>query len=203
VLKPKFSGLVKDQPIVTYIGRQDSEKGIDLLLYAARMLQDRGIKMQLVICGGSSFGQRYRDVIKHIAQHLRVHVHHRRRIPGEMRDALYAYSRCIVYPSIHREPFGMVAAEAMSYGTPVIVPDSGGITEAIQWEGRRGGLMFRSWDSADLAKQLERMLTDDELHRELAANTREIAANFTVDRMTDQVLEHLGITAKAAARVGA
>ncbi|MGE5607891.1 MAG: glycosyltransferase family 4 protein, partial [Bacillota bacterium] len=156
-----------------------------------------------VVCGGSSFGQRYRDVIKHIAQHLRVQIHHRRRIPGEMRDALYAYSRCIVYPSIHREPFGMVAAEAMSYGTPVIVPDSGGITEVIQWEGRRGGLTFRSWDSADLAKQLERMLTDDQLHRELAANTREIAANFTVDRMTDQVLEHLGITTKAAAGVGA
>lgn len=198
VLKPKFPGLVKDQPIVTYIGRQDSEKGIDLLLYAARMLQDRGVRMQLVICGGSSFGQRYRDVIKHIAQHLRVHVHHRRRIPGDMRDALYAYSRCIVYPSIHREPFGMVAAEAMSYGTPVIVPDSGGITEAIQWDGRQGGLTFRSWDTADLANQLERMLTDDALHRELAANTREIAAHFTVDRMTDQILDHLEIAATVA-----
>ncbi|MFI5381030.1 MAG: glycosyltransferase family 4 protein, partial [Tepidisphaerales bacterium] len=195
VLAPKFPKLSRDLPIVTYIGRQDSEKGIDLLLYATKMLQEKGIRMQLVICGGTSFGQRYRDVLKHIAEHLRVTVHHRRRIPGEMRDALYHYSRCIVYPSIHREPFGLVAAEAMSRGTPVLVPDIGGITEAIRWNGQAGGLTFRSWDSADLAKQLERLLTDDALHAELAANTRGIAANFTVEKMTDRVLEHLGLAA--------
>jgi len=193
LLKPKFPDLLPNVPIVTYIGRQDPEKGIDLLLYAARMLHDRGVKMQLVVCGGSSFGQRYREVLKHIAEHLRLTVHHRRRIPTEIRDALYACSRCIVYPSIHREPFGMVAAEAMSYGTPVLVPDHGGITEAIQWDGRAGGLTFKAWDTADLARQMERILTDHSLHATLAANTRDIAANFTVQRMTDQVLAHLGI----------
>ncbi len=178
---------------MTYIGRQDSEKGIDLLLYAAKILAERGVKMQLVICGGSSFGQRYRDVLKHIAEHLRLMVHHRRRIPAEMRDALYAYSRCIVYPSIHREPFGMVAAESMSHGTPVIVPDIGGITESIEVDGLRGGLTFRSWDSADLADQIEKLLTNDNLHRELSNNTRGIAANFTVETMTERVLAHLGM----------
>jgi glycosyltransferase involved in cell wall biosynthesis len=157
------------------------------------MLLDRGLKMQLVICGGSSFGQRYRDVIKQIAEHLRVPIHHHHRIPTQMRDALYAYSRCIVYPSIHREPFGMVAPEAMSHGTPVLVPDQGGITEAIQWNGQSGGLTFKSWDSADLARQLERLLADDVLYAQLKSNTRPIAAHFSVERMTDQVLAHLGL----------
>ncbi len=195
VLFPKFPLLKLDpsEPIITYIGRQDSEKGIDLLLYAAKMLQERGHKFQLVICGGSSFGERYRETLKHIAEHLRVFVHHRRRIPAEMRDALFAYSRCIVYPSIHREPFGMVAAEAMSHGTPVLVPDIGGITESIEVDGVCGGLKFKSWDSADLARQLERLLTDDHLHAQLVRNTRPIAANFTVEKMTDRVLEHLGL----------
>jgi glycosyltransferase involved in cell wall biosynthesis len=193
VLYKKFPKLTLDEPIVTYIGRQDSEKGIDLLLYAAKMLHERNVRMQLVICGGSSFGQRYRDVLKHIAEHLRLTVHHRRRIPAEMRDALYAYSRCIVYPSIHREPFGMVAAESMSHGTPVLVPDIGGITESIEVDGQRGGLTFRCWDSADLANQLQRLLTDDQLHAELSSNSRSIAANFTVEKMTDRILEHLGL----------
>src|SRR5689334_21324607 len=158
------------------------------------MRQERGRRMQLVICGGSSFGERDREMLKHISEHLRLFVHHRRRIPGEMRDALYAYSRCIVYPSIHREPFGMVAAEAMSHGTPVLVPDIGGITESIEVDGRAGGLTFRTWDSDDLANQLERLLTDDQLHHQLSANTRSIAANFTVEKMTDRILEHLGLT---------
>jgi glycosyltransferase involved in cell wall biosynthesis len=193
VLRPKFRTLDQSLPIVTYIGRQDSEKGIDLLLYAARMLQEKGLGMHLVVCGGTSFGQRYRDVISQLGSHLRLNIHHRRRIPAEMRDALYACSRCIVYPSVHREPFGMVAAEAMSHGTPVIVPDRGGIAEAIQWDGRFGGLTFRIWDSGDLAVQLERMLTDDALHAQLAANTRFIAGQFTTQKLADRVLEHLGL----------
>lgn len=192
-LAPKFGGLKRDLPIVTYIGRQDSEKGIDLLLYAARMVQDRGVKFQLVICGGSSFGQRYRDVIKQIAQHLRVPIHHRRRIPEQMRDALYAHSHCVVYPSIHREPFGMVAAEAMARGTPVIVPALGGIQEVVQINGLRGGLTFRPWDTADLADQIHLMLTDEALYRHLSSNTRTLAAHFTVERMTDRVLQLLGM----------
>ncbi len=193
LLEKRFPGIKSDIPIVTYIGRQDSEKGIDLLLYAVRMLLNRGVKIQLVICGGSSFGQKYPYVLQRIAEHLRVPMHHRLRISGDLRDALYHYSRCIVYPSIHREPFGMVAAEAMSRGTPVLVPDLGGITEAIQWEGKTGGLTFKAWDSADLSRQLERLITDDSLHAELVSNARSVASNFTVQKMTDQILEHLEV----------
>ena len=155
--------------------------------------------MQLVVCGGTSFGQRYRDVIKHIGEHLRLLVHHRRRIPDVMRDALYAYSRCIVYPSIHREPFGLVAVEAMARGTPVIVPDRGGIAELIEHDGRAAGLTFRSWDSADLARQLERMVTDDGLHAELQRSAREMAGRFTLDQMVDDLLDHIGLAAAAPA----
>jgi glycosyltransferase involved in cell wall biosynthesis len=99
-----------------------------------------------------------------------------------------------VYPSIHREPFGMVAAEAMSFGTPVLVPDLGGITEVIAVDGRRGGLSFAAWDSRDLADQLQRLLTDDALRGELAANARGVAEHFSVKHMTDNVLAHMGIS---------
>jgi glycosyltransferase involved in cell wall biosynthesis len=190
-LLAKLPELKRDVPIITYFGRQDSEKGIDLLLYAAKILQEEGVGMQLVACGGSSFGLKYREVCEQIAGHLRLNVMWKRRVSDELRAALYAHSRCVVYPSIHREPFGMVAAEAMSFGTPVVVPDRGGITEAIGRDGVRGGLTFRSWDTADLAAQLRRLLTDDALHAELSANARPLAAEFSVGRMTDRVLEVL------------
>jgi glycosyltransferase involved in cell wall biosynthesis len=198
--KPKFETLLtklpelqRNVPIVTYFGRQDSEKGIDLLLYAVKMLQERGVKLQLVACGGTSFGLNYREVCEAIASHLRVKVMWKRRVSDELRAALYAHSRCIVYPSIHREPFGMVAAEAMSYGTPVLIPDHGGIIEAIQSDGKFGGLTFKAWDTADLAAQLFRLLTDDSLHAQLSANTKVIAASFTVEKLADRVLAHMGL----------
>ena len=188
-----FPHLKPDQPIVTYLGRQDAEKGIDLLLYAAKILRERGVTLQLLCVGGSSFGQKYADSCKHIAEHLRLNVFWKRRVTNEVRSALYQRSRCIVYPSIHREPFGLVAAEAMSHGTPVLVPDHGGITEVVQIDGKRGGLTFKAWDSCDLANQLERLVMDETLHRELCGNTRALAALFSVDKLADNVLEHMGL----------
>jgi len=189
----KLPGIKKNVPIVAYFGRQDAEKGIDLLLYAVKQLRDKGIALQLICCGGTSFGLDYRRVCEEIAKHLRLEVMWKRRVSDAVRTALYAHARCIVYPSIHREPFGMVAAEAMSYGTPVLVPDHGGIVESIHREGQAGGLTFQAWNSGDLAVQLERLLTDDKLHAQLAANAKTVAAQFSVEVLTDRVLEHLGI----------
>jgi glycosyltransferase involved in cell wall biosynthesis len=193
LLTEKMPGLDPAIPIITYFGRQDTEKGIDLLLYATRMVKDQGASMQLVICGGSSFGWSYQEICKQIASHLRLSIFWKRRVTDELRAALYAHSRCVVYPSIHREPFGMVAAESMSHGTPVIIPDFGGITEAIRANGLVGGLTFKVWNTPDLAEQMHRLLCDDALYTSLAANTRQIAQSFSVDVMTDRVLAHLGL----------
>jgi glycosyltransferase involved in cell wall biosynthesis len=193
VLRRIFPSLMPDVPLVTYLGRQDPEKGIDLLLYAAKMLGERNVRLQVAAVGGSSFGLQYRKSMEAVAEHLRLTVFWKGRVSNDERTALFRQSRCVVYPSIHREPFGMVAAEAMSFGTPVLVPDLGGITEVIEADGRWGGLSFKAWDTADLAAQLERLLRDDALHRELSTNARPIAEHFSVAHMTDHVLEHLGL----------
>lgn len=200
ILAEIFKSLKPDVPIVTYLGRQDAEKGIDLLLYAVKILRERGVKLQLLCVGGSSFGGQYMDSMKQVAEHLRLIVFWKRRVSDKVRNALYQLSRCVVYPSIHREPFGLVAAEAMSHGTPVLVPDRGGITEAVEVDGRRGGLTFKSWDSGDLADRLEQLISDDSLHAELKANTRAVAAYFSVERLADRVLEHLQLGGTSQAR---
>ncbi len=193
ILKTVFPHLNRELAMVSYVGRQESEKGIDLLLYAAKLLKSREIPLQLVICGSTAKGQAYQKVIESLTDHLGLAIHHASTVTPEVRDALYAHSRCVVCPSVNREPFGLVAAEAMGRGTPVIVPDYGGITEVIRDGEKAGGLTFKTWDSGDLARQIERMLTNHALYRELSDNTRTIAARFSAERMTDAVLEHLGL----------
>jgi glycosyltransferase involved in cell wall biosynthesis len=190
-----FPRLRPDVPIVSFVGRNDSEKGIDLLLYAARMVQAGGRRFQLVVAGGTTFGSAYREACEQLADHLRLDVHWQGRITEPVRDALYAHSRCVVYPPVHREPFGMVAVEALSHGTPVIVPDYGGLAEAIRANGSRAGLTFRVWDSRDLAEQLERMLADDAVHADLARNATRVAQAASVERLADRVLAHLDVEA--------
>ena len=101
ILQSVFPDLDQDRPVVSYIGRQESENGIDLLLYAAKILEVRSRAVQLVICGST---------VSDIASHLRIPIHHARAISVAVRNAPYMYSYCVVYPSINREPFGLVVA---------------------------------------------------------------------------------------------
>lgn len=193
VLKKVFPNLIEGIPVVSYIGRQDVEKGIDLLLYAVRLLETRGVPLQLVVCGVCPRGSGYPAMIAGLADQLGVLIHHYGAIPPDLRDALYAHSRCVVCPSVNREPFSLVAAEAMAAGTPVLVPDCGGVAEMVRDGDVPAGLTFRSWDSGDLACQLRRLLVDEALHRELAANAPGVAARFSAESMADRLLAHLGI----------
>lgn len=192
-LKNTFPRLVEKVPIVTYLGRQDSDKGIDLLLYAVKRLQMQGIELQLVICGSTTRGGAYRKVTGDLAAHLGVAVHHAGTVSSPIRDALFAHSHCVVCPSIDREVSGLVVAEAMSQGTPVLVPDCGGASEMIQEGDKAGGLLFRTLDSGDLACQLGHLLRNRVLRQELASNARLVAKRFSAERMADRVLQHLAI----------
>jgi len=74
----------------------------------------------------------------------------------------------------------MVAAEAMSFGTPVLVPNLGGITEVVDVDGKRGGLTFNAWDTTDLAAQLQRLLTDDALYADLNTSSPSLKQELAV-----------------------
>src|SRR5699024_8636544 len=62
------SGWQRDKPMFTYVGRRDTEKGLDLLLYAAALLKQKGTDVQIVIAGPTLFGTQYSKVIEEIAE---------------------------------------------------------------------------------------------------------------------------------------
>jgi glycosyltransferase involved in cell wall biosynthesis len=163
------------------------------LLHAARILQARKVPLQLAICGPTSFGSQYAEACRQIAWNMRVPVLWSDYVSDDLRSALFRTSRMVVYPSIHEEPFGMVPVEAMAQGTPALVPDSGGVADLIYVAGRQGGLRFRSWDSGDLAHQIERLLTDTALHACLAADAPLVADHFSIERMGERTLDHFGL----------
>jgi len=193
IIAKHFSEYRKDVPLITYVGRRDAEKGIDLLLYAAAILHQRGVDFQLAICGPTLFGNHYGHICAQIAENLRCPVLWAKRVGDDVLKALYAGSHCVVYPSIHREPFGMVAAETMSYGTPAVVPNYGGVAGVIEVDQKAGGVHFDVWDSGSLADQLQRLLEDQALWKQLSENGPQVAEYFSVPRLADRILDHLGV----------
>jgi glycosyltransferase involved in cell wall biosynthesis len=192
-LKKLMPDLKADVPVLTYFGRLDAEKGLDLLLYAAAILHKRNIDFQLIVAGPSMYGPAYTRACMDISNRLRLPTIWSKNLPVELRSSLYTLSNCIICPSIQREPFGMVAVEAMSHGTPIVVPDIGGIAELVNHGQRQGGLKFNTWDTLNLADRLEQLLSDKELYKKLSQDAPEISKEYSVERLCDRVLDHMSI----------
>jgi glycosyltransferase involved in cell wall biosynthesis len=86
----------------------------------------------------------------------------------------YAAADVLVLPS-HAETYGMVIAEALAHGLPVVAADVGGVPEALGHGsgGTRPGLLVPAGDPAALRGALRAWLEDAELRRRLRVAARE------------------------------
>jgi glycosyltransferase involved in cell wall biosynthesis len=98
----------------------------------------------------------------------------------EAKVALYGGARALLYPIQAREPFGLVLAEAMACGTPVVALDRGAVREVV--DDGVTGIVFD--DLEQMVNDLPRVF-DLDRHR-----VREQAVKrFGVDRMVDGYLD--------------
>ncbi|MET3853422.1 glycosyltransferase family 4 protein [Rhizobium sp. OAE497] len=83
-------------------------------------------------------------------------------VPGWLDDATVAKlageARVFIMPSRMPEPYGLVAAEAIMSGIPLIVSSNALISEEIAANG--AGLVFKSGDAASLADALNKVKSD-------------------------------------------
>jgi glycosyltransferase involved in cell wall biosynthesis len=174
-LRPGRSGVLRerlgltDEPLVLYVGRMAKGKGIELLLEAMRGLGDA----HLALVGPSD----HAEVGEHIARETaggalagRVHV-----VPpwrDERPLALYGDADVFVLASTGKnENFGLVVAEAVSAGTPVVVTDQAGVAELVK---DRAGLVVPP--TADAVREaVARILADSDLRARLKAGAAAVA----------------------------
>jgi glycosyltransferase involved in cell wall biosynthesis len=95
---------------------------------------------------------------------------------GGVRHAMRR-SLALVAPSVWAEPFGIVVAEAITAGRPVVASAIGGIPEIVRHE--REALLVEPGDADALARALSRIAVDDTLRDRLAVNARLRARAFT------------------------
>jgi glycosyltransferase involved in cell wall biosynthesis len=93
-------------------------------------------------------------------------------IPGAELHAHYAAADVFVLPSLY-EGYGMVVAEALAHGLPVVTTDGGALAHTLP---PAAGLQVPAGDMPALQTALERVLTDVGLRERLAAGARAAAA---------------------------
>jgi glycosyltransferase involved in cell wall biosynthesis len=104
--------------------------------------------------------------------------------PVQVRNFLAAADVCVI-PSLRtrtfREPWGLVANEAMNQSTPVIASDEVGAVAGGLVRHERNGLVFPAGDVPALAAALARLHDDHDLRAGLGANARRDVAAYTFE----------------------
>jgi len=103
-------------------------------------------------------------------------------------EEFYRGARMLVMPSEWFETFGLVGAEAMSHGVPVVASRIGALTDLV--EDEVDGLLFEPGNAHDLARQMTRLWSDPSLCRTLGgAGRRKVLEYWTVEHYFGRLME--------------
>jgi glycosyltransferase involved in cell wall biosynthesis len=119
-----------DEVAVGFLGRIGAEKGIHVLAQACRLLDDRlRSRVRLVVAGDDRFVP---AADRRVAQVALASSGVRVEQPGWVEPTdFFADVDLAVFPSVRPESFGLVVAEAMAAGRPVVVSDAGALPEVV------------------------------------------------------------------------
>lgn len=156
-------------PVILYVGRLVSAKGVHVLMEAMTILHESDIAAICRVVGSSHAGGHRNKSTPYIKSLYKC------RPPNVQlegfRSAMniaeeYRSADILCCPSIWQEPFGNVNIEAMACGIPVVASRVGGIPE-IASEG--GVVLVEPGSAGDLANALRRLILDKGLRARVGA----------------------------------
>ncbi|MFK7895400.1 MAG: glycosyltransferase family 4 protein [Myxococcota bacterium] len=169
---------------ITYVGRLERYKRIDIFIEAAALLKERFPELILTIIGRGP----ERDRLESLARErgLGECTEFPGFISNEARDALLADSRACIFPS-EKEGWGLTVIEANALGTPVVARDAEGLRDSVRHQ--ETGLLVPSEDPADYARALSRLLETNETVFEMRQAAVDWSRRFDWTRATDDLEE--------------
>jgi D-inositol-3-phosphate glycosyltransferase len=185
---------IKDK-IILFVGRIEPLKGLDMLLYAMRILEMKNpyLNTDLWIVGGDIsqpmrlWSNRLKgfEQLKKILQ-ISMLVKFVGQQPQKQLPFYYNASQVVIMPS-HYESFGMVALEAMACGVPVITTDVAGVSSLI--DKKHTSLITSVNNPLLLASQIEYLLTKEKSHAQLNKDILKNARNLRWENVGKRVID--------------
>lgn len=172
-----------DEVILSTVSYLRPFKNPHVLVEACRDLRDRHVPTRLLVAGAGDMLPDLQALAKRLGVEGRVHW------LGNIADprTLLQASDIFVLASVG-EAFGLVLAEAMACGVPVVGSRSGSLSEVVE-EGRTG-LLARPLDSHAFADAIEQLVRDVSRRREMAARGVErVRTHFTVELAVEKTIE--------------
>lgn len=142
----------KFKNVVSFVGKLTDFKGVDVLIDAAKIYEDEDT---LTLITGDGV---LREKLELQAKNLNLkNIYFLGNKPQNVLNGIYNIANCSLVPS-RREPFGLVAAEAMLCGAPVIATNQGGLPDFVTEDV---GILVDVDDSKGLAKAVKTILNKE------------------------------------------
>ncbi len=163
--------LIDGLPLVICVGSHEPRKNHLAVIHAAELLWREGVDFSLLFIGGNAWhDDRFLEHVEQLQSAGRPVVS-MRALPDDLLWAAYDLAHCLVFPSLN-EGFGLPIAESLACGTPVVTSEFGSMREIA---GHGGGLLVDPRDDHAIAAGLRRLLTEPNLHEELAQQARALS----------------------------
>lgn len=177
----EYDGFSDDKKTIVYIGRLEKRKGVEYLLKAYRLLKQKHPNIELVVCGE---GPRKQNLQEYVDRYDLEDV----TFPGFIseEDKLQMLKSCDVFssPALFGESFGIVLAEALAMGAPIVCGDNPGY-EAVM---RESGVLslVNPKHTIDFARRLELLLFDEAIRAHMKKWAREYVKQFDYPVVADK-----------------
>lgn len=187
-------GFLEDDIVLLYVGRLVPDKGIDKLIDAMEQVENE--KVKLIIVGGSAYSDSvettYVSILKEKADKLNGKVKFSGYVDYGNIPAFYYMCDIAVFPSQWEEPAGLVVVEAQACGKPVIISNSGGMSEFVSNDSAI--VVLRGEKFVDEMASVIELLSDDAAKREnMGTAGKKVAEMFNKEGYFERFYEQLEI----------
>jgi L-malate glycosyltransferase len=173
---------LNDSFTVGIVGRIEEPKGQHIVLEAVKMLNQNGMDAKALIVG-HAMDEVYLRKLQNDYADTAV-------FTGFTDEAQTLMQLCdVMVLATENETFGLVLIEAMMCCVCVVASDSGGPLEII--DDGINGLLFRTFESDDLAKKLQRLYNDETFRKSFAEAGKQKALTAFESKTQFGVLQNL------------
>lgn len=176
--------------VFTLVGRINAGKGHSVFLDAAEHLAAESDNVRFLIVGDSFVGQeQYSEAVDRRIESSSILRERTIRIPHIPEvGSVYAAADVVVVPSTLPESFGLVAAEAMAVGLPVIASRIGALPEVV--EDHHTGMLIHPDDASSLLTAMKKLHASPSQRVQMGREGKErFERLFGADRYVNEFIE--------------
>lgn len=158
-------GIHINKPLILLICRQDPRKGINFLLHAIKLLQNRNLIFQTIIIGDGKMLKPNRKLAERL--HLKNVF-----FPGFIANLSSFLKQATIYafPSVEEGNSAISVLEAMQRGLPIVSTNVDGLVEDL--EDGKSALLVPARNPEALADSIQKIIKNPKLAKRLSAGAK-------------------------------